>query len=53
MGKICTAAAFASIFVAAFCLLFGHTDAAFVVAVLGCVSWFLSYRSKIKEPEES
>lgn len=53
MGKICIAAAFASIVVAAFCLLFEYVDAAFVIAVLGCVAWFLSYRAKIKKPEES
>jgi hypothetical protein len=52
-GKICTAASFISIFVAAICLWFGNTDAVFVVAVLGCVAWFLSYRAKIKKPEES
>lgn len=53
MGKIFTAAAFVSVFAAAFCFLFEKTDAAFVAAVLGCVAWFLSYRMKIKKPEES
>ncbi len=53
MGKFFIATAFASIVVAAFCLLFEFADAAFVVAVLGCVAWFLSYRTKIKKPEES
>ncbi|MDQ4123705.1 MAG: hypothetical protein M3209_19885 [Acidobacteriota bacterium] len=53
LGKICIAAAFVSIPIAAFCLLLENTDAAFVVAVLGCVAWFLSYRAKIKKPEES
>lgn len=52
-GRIFTAAAFASIFVAALCFLFEKADAAFVAAVLGCVAWFLSYRMKIKKPEES
>lgn len=53
MSKICTAAAFVSVFVAALCLLFEFADAAFVAGVLGCVAWFLSYRQKIKKPEES
>ena len=52
-GKICTAASFISIFIAAICLWLGNTDAVFVVGVLGCVAWFLSYRAKIKKPEES
>ena len=27
----------------------GEVDAAFVVAVLGLVSWFLNYRTQVKE----
>jgi hypothetical protein len=53
MSKIFTAASFVSIVIAAFCLLFEFIDAAFVIAVLGCVAWFLSYRVKIKKQEES
>lgn len=37
------------IIAAAVFLLRGHFNAAFVVAVLGLVSWFLNYRSQVQE----
>jgi hypothetical protein len=37
------------IVVAAFMALRGRLDAAFVIAALGIVSWFLNYRIQMKE----
>ena len=34
--------------VAAVCMWRGNSDAAFVAAVLGCVAWFLNFRSQAK-----
>ncbi len=39
----------AGIVVAAFSLLRGKIDAAFIAAALGAVAWFLSYRTTMKE----
>ena len=33
---------------AAVLIILGHFDGAFVVAVLGMVSWFLNYRAQVK-----
>lgn len=40
------------ILVAAVLLLLGKFDAAFVVAVLGMVSWFLNYRAQVSRQLE-
>lgn len=39
----------ACIIVAAFLVLRGRLDAAFVVAALGVVAWFLNYRAQLAE----
>ena len=39
----------ACIIVAAFMVLRGRLEAAFVVAALGVVAWFLNYRAQLKE----
>jgi uncharacterized membrane protein YccC len=48
MEKVWILVAGVGIAVAVICLFLGYTDAAFVAAVLGCVAWFLNYRSRIK-----
>ena len=53
MERIWIFAAIVAIVVAAFCLWFQLMDGAFVAAVLGCVAWFLSFRARIKKPEEN
>jgi uncharacterized membrane protein YedE/YeeE len=35
--------------VAAVCLVRGNFDAAFVVAVIGMVAWFLNYRTQVQK----
>ena len=39
----------ACIIVAAFMVLRGRLDAAFVIAALGVVAWFLNYRAQLTE----
>ena len=39
----------ACIIVAAFMVLMGRLEAAFVVAALGVVAWFLNYRTQLTE----
>ena len=43
----------ACIIVAAFLVLRGRLDAAFVVAALGVVAWFLNYRAQLTEVIEA
>lgn len=49
MGSIWTIASILCLIVAALLLLRENYDAAFVAAALGAVTWFLNYRSKIRE----
>jgi hypothetical protein len=49
MGSIWVIASILFLIVAAVFLARGNYDAAFVLAALGAIAWFLNYRSKIRE----
>ena len=49
IGSIWTIASILFLIVAAIFLLRENYDAAFALAALGAVAWFLNYRSKIRE----
>ena len=52
-GQPWLAAACLCLLADAVCLLLGYYDAAFVVAALGAVAWFLNVRSKLpRRPDE-
>ncbi|HEV3468313.1 MAG TPA: hypothetical protein VG148_03260 [Pyrinomonadaceae bacterium] len=51
-GQPWLAAACLCLLAAGLCLLFGYYDAAFVVAALGAVAWFLNVRSKLPRPPD-
>jgi hypothetical protein len=55
MGRIWALASILCLIAAAIFLWRGYTDAAFVLAAVGALSWILDYRSKLREiiPKET
>jgi hypothetical protein len=49
MKQVWQALAFMCVLAAAVCLWFGHFDAAFVIATIGALAWFLNFRVSAKE----
>ncbi|MDX6611551.1 MAG: hypothetical protein QOD75_737 [Blastocatellia bacterium] len=53
MERTFTVLAFVFLIVAAVALWLGKPDAAFVLGTLGIVSWFLGFRSRLKQTQSA